>query len=69
VVGVVKDMVMESPYAPVKPTIFAVNPGWAAADIDQPVFIGLPAGRFLVLANNQQYDDPEYQILCICVAP
>jgi putative ABC transport system permease protein len=29
VVGVVKDMVMESPYASVTPTIFAVNPGWA----------------------------------------
>jgi putative ABC transport system permease protein len=28
VVGVVKDMVMESPYAPVTPTIFLVNPGW-----------------------------------------
>jgi len=29
VVGVVKDMVMESPYAPVTPTIFLVDPGWA----------------------------------------
>lgn len=29
VVGVVKDMVMESPYEPVKPTIFVMNPGWA----------------------------------------
>jgi len=28
VVGVVKDMVMESPYAPVSPTIFLVDPGW-----------------------------------------
>jgi ABC-type antimicrobial peptide transport system permease subunit len=28
VVGVVKDMVMESPYAPVTPTIFLVDPGW-----------------------------------------
>jgi ABC-type antimicrobial peptide transport system permease subunit len=28
VVGVVKDMVMESPYSPVKPTVFAMNPGW-----------------------------------------
>ncbi|MDP4214200.1 MAG: ABC transporter permease [Bacteroidota bacterium] len=29
VVGVIKDMVMESPYEPVKPTIFVMNPGWA----------------------------------------
>jgi ABC-type antimicrobial peptide transport system permease subunit len=28
VVGVVKDMVMQSPYAPVTPTIFLVIPGW-----------------------------------------
>jgi len=30
VVGVVKNMVMESPYEPVKPTIFVMNPGWAS---------------------------------------
>ena len=30
VVGVVKDMVMESPYEPVKPTIFIMDPGWAS---------------------------------------
>ena len=30
VVGVVQDMVMESPYEPVKPTIFIMNPGWAS---------------------------------------
>ncbi len=29
VVGVIKDMVMESPYEPVKPTFFFLNPGWA----------------------------------------
>lgn len=29
VVGVVKDMVMESPYTPVKPTIFLMQPNWA----------------------------------------
>ncbi|TKK68274.1 FtsX-like permease family protein [Ilyomonas limi] len=29
VVGVVKDMVMESPYEPVKPTIFTMNTNWA----------------------------------------
>ncbi|MXV51459.1 FtsX-like permease family protein [Pedobacter sp. HMF7647] len=29
VVGVIKDMVMQSPYEPVQPTIFAYNPGWA----------------------------------------
>ena len=28
VVGVVKDMVMESPYAPITPTIFLMNPNW-----------------------------------------
>jgi len=28
VIGVINDMVMESPYAPVTPTIFSVNPGW-----------------------------------------
>ncbi|GAB2586739.1 ABC transporter permease [Spirosoma areae] len=30
VVGVVKDMVMESPYTPIKPTIFAVDYEWAS---------------------------------------
>ncbi|RRA99787.1 ABC transporter permease [Larkinella rosea] len=30
VVGVVKDMVMESPYTPIKPTIFMINYGWAS---------------------------------------
>jgi len=30
VVGVVKNMVMQSPYEPVKPTIFSMNPGWAS---------------------------------------
>ncbi len=29
VVGVINDMVMESPYTPVKPTIFLMNPEWA----------------------------------------
>jgi ABC-type antimicrobial peptide transport system permease subunit len=29
VVGVIKDMIMESPYQPVKPTIFLLNSGWA----------------------------------------
>jgi len=29
VVGVIKDMVMESPYTPVKPTIFLMQPNWA----------------------------------------
>jgi ABC-type antimicrobial peptide transport system permease subunit len=29
VVGVIQDMVMESPYEPVKPTIFLLNPEWA----------------------------------------
>ncbi len=29
VVGVIKDMIMESPYTPVKPTIFLMAPGWA----------------------------------------
>jgi putative ABC transport system permease protein len=30
VVGVVKDMVMQSPYEPIQPAIFAMNPGWAS---------------------------------------
>ncbi len=30
VVGVIKDMVMESPYEPVKPTIFVFDPNWAS---------------------------------------
>ena len=30
VVGVIKDMVMESPYDPIKPTIFVFDPGWAS---------------------------------------
>jgi putative ABC transport system permease protein len=29
VVGVIKDMIMESPYEPVKPTFFFYNPDWA----------------------------------------
>jgi putative ABC transport system permease protein len=29
VVGIIKDMIMESPYEPVKPTIFLLNPKWA----------------------------------------
>ena len=29
VVGVIKDMVMESPYQPVTPTVFTYDPGWA----------------------------------------
>lgn len=29
IVGVVKDMVMQSPYYPVRPTIFHLNPDWA----------------------------------------
>ena len=29
VVGVIKDMIMESPYEPIKPTVFMFNPGWA----------------------------------------
>jgi ABC-type antimicrobial peptide transport system permease subunit len=30
VVGVIKDMVMQSPYAPVQPAIFVMDPGWAS---------------------------------------
>lgn len=29
IIGVVKDMVMESPYEPIRPTIFHLNPHWA----------------------------------------
>ncbi|WP_142684928.1 ABC transporter permease [Chitinophaga polysaccharea] len=29
IIGVVKDMVMESPYQPIRPTIFHLNPNWA----------------------------------------
>jgi len=29
IVGVVKDMIMESPYQPIRPTIFHLNPGWS----------------------------------------
>ena len=29
VIGVIKDMIMESPYEPVKPTVFFYNPDWA----------------------------------------
>ena len=29
VIGVIKDMVMESPYAPIKPTVFLIGPQWA----------------------------------------
>ena len=41
VVGVIKDMVMESPYAPVIPTIFLVNPGWVNV-IDVRMKAGIP---------------------------
>jgi len=41
VVGVIKDMVMESPYAPVTPTIFLVNPGWVNV-IDVRMKVGIP---------------------------
>lgn len=30
IIGVVKDMVMESPYQPIRPTIFHLNPYWAS---------------------------------------
>jgi putative ABC transport system permease protein len=30
VVGVIKDMVMESPYEPIKPTVFLYDPSWAS---------------------------------------
>ena len=30
VIGVIKDMIMESPYEPVKPTVFMYNPDWAS---------------------------------------
>ncbi len=30
VIGVVKDMIMESPYQPVKPTVFFYNPSWVS---------------------------------------
>ncbi len=30
VVGVVKDLIMESPWKPVKPTVFFINPDWAS---------------------------------------
>jgi ABC-type antimicrobial peptide transport system permease subunit len=29
VIGVIKDMIMESPYSPIKPTVFFYNPNWA----------------------------------------
>lgn len=29
VIGIIKDMIMESPYKPVKPTVFFYNPNWA----------------------------------------
>lgn len=41
VVGVIKDMVMESPYAPVTPTIFLINPGWVNV-IDVRMKAGIP---------------------------
>jgi ABC-type antimicrobial peptide transport system permease subunit len=30
VIGVVRDMVMQSPYQPIQPTIFTMNPGWVS---------------------------------------
>lgn len=42
VVGVIKDMVMESPYSPVTPTIFLVNPGWVNV-----IYVRIKAGTSL----------------------
>jgi len=39
VVGVIKDMVMQSPYAPATPTVFLVNPGWVNV-----IYIRMKAG-------------------------
>jgi putative ABC transport system permease protein len=47
VIGVVKDMVMESPYAPVTPTIFVVNPGWVNV-INVRLKAGLPLQDALI---------------------
>ncbi|MFT4024591.1 MAG: ABC transporter permease [Flavihumibacter sp.] len=71
VVGVVKDMVMESPYEPVQPTIFFLDYGWAsvitvrvkagmsmraALDKIEPVFLKYdPASPF-----NYKFTDEEY---------
>jgi ABC-type antimicrobial peptide transport system permease subunit len=47
VVGVIKDMVMESPYAPITPTIFLMNPNWANV-IDVRIKTGTPLPDALV---------------------
>lgn len=46
IIGVVKDMVMESPYQPIRPTIFHLNPNWARLITvrikpDVPLSVGL----------------------------
>ena len=71
IVGVVKDMVMESPYMPVKPTVFFVDYGWAsvftirikantpirtAIERIQPVFKTMnPGGPFEYKFTDEQY--------------
>jgi ABC-type antimicrobial peptide transport system permease subunit len=71
VVGVVKDLVMESPYEPVKPTVFFVEYGWAsvitirikpgtpvrsALSRIEPVFKKFnPAGPFEYKFTDEQY--------------
>jgi putative ABC transport system permease protein len=46
VVGVVKDMIMESPYKPIKPTVFMYNPDWANI-ITVAIKHGAPTGDAL----------------------
>ena len=48
VVGVIKDMVMQSPYEPVQPTIFVMDPNWASVII---VRIKPTAGKTDALAK------------------
>ncbi len=71
VIGVIKDMIMESPYTPVKPTIFFYNPEWAnvitvALKKDIPVKTALarietvfkkydPAAPFSYTFNDEDY--------------
>jgi hypothetical protein len=40
VIGVIKDMIMESPYKPVRPTIFFYEPNWV-----NEVIVGVKPGQ------------------------
>lgn len=51
VIGVIKDMIMESPYKPIQPTVFMYNPDWANV-ITVSIKPGVPAKDALGKIEN-----------------